>query len=65
MIDIKEKNGIVTSIANVSFQDIEKRQQTFTTAITEFLISKMIFPLTALLAEAKSLVILEIISPFL
>lgn len=55
---------MVTSIAKVNFHDIEKRQQTFTTAMTEFRINKMIFPLTALLAEAKSLVILEIISPF-
>ena len=52
---------MVVSIANVNFQDIEKRQQTFTTAITEFLMNNITFPLTALLAEARSLVILDII----
>ena len=56
---------MVESIAKVNFQDIENNIPISTKTIIIFLATTTKFPLTALLADARSFVILEMISPFL
>lgn len=62
---INVNNGIVTNIANVNFQDKTIKTLILIIKVILFLINNIIFPLTADLADYRSLVILDIISPFL
>ena len=62
---INVNNGIVTNIANVNFQDKTIKTLILIIKVILFLINNIIFPLTADLADYRSLVILDIITPFL